>query len=110
MKNENKQAILDAFLFALWKTRAGYDIVDLQLTADQRTVVITYHTEGRAKIFRPAVARDEITARETGDLLRRAYHGSVGMMISAMAHRNDLSKEDIAQLYAILKEAEVDAE
>lgn len=46
MKNENKQAILDAFLFALWKTRAGYDIVDLQLTADQRTVVITYHTEG----------------------------------------------------------------
>jgi hypothetical protein len=31
------------------------------------------------------------------------------MMISAMAHRNDLSKEDIAQLYAILKEAEVDA-
>lgn len=46
MKNENKQAILDAFLFALWKTRAGYDIVDLQLTADQQTVVITYHTEG----------------------------------------------------------------
>ena len=46
MKNENKQAILDAFLFALWKTRAGYDIVDLQLTADQRTVVITYHTKG----------------------------------------------------------------
>lgn len=46
MKNENKQAILDALLFALWKTRAGYDIVDLQLTADQRTVVITYHTEG----------------------------------------------------------------
>lgn len=46
MKNENKQAILDALLFAIWKTRAGRDIVDLQLTADQRTVVITYHTEG----------------------------------------------------------------
>ena len=46
MKNENKQAILDALLFALWKTRAGRDIVDLQLTADQRTVVITYHTNG----------------------------------------------------------------
>jgi hypothetical protein len=44
--NENKQGILDALLFALWKTRAGRDIVDLQLTADQRTVVITYHTNG----------------------------------------------------------------
>lgn len=71
--------------------------------------LITYHTEGRAKIFRPTVTRDEVTARETESLLRRAYHGSVGLMISAMAHRKDLSKEDIAQLYAILKEAEVDA-
>jgi hypothetical protein len=44
--NENKQGILDALLFALWKTRAGRDVVDLQLTADQRTVVITYHTNG----------------------------------------------------------------
>lgn len=71
--------------------------------------LISYHTEGRTKIFRPTVTRDEVTAKETESLLRRAYHGSVGMMISAMAHRNDLSKEDIAQLYAILKEAEVDA-
>lgn len=44
--NENKQGILDALLFALCKTRAGRDVVDLQLTADQRTVVITYHTKG----------------------------------------------------------------
>ena len=43
---ENKQAILDTLVMTLWRTRAGRDIVDLQLTADQRTVVITYHTEG----------------------------------------------------------------
>jgi hypothetical protein len=44
--NENKQAILDTLVMTLWRTRAGRDIVDLQLTADQRTVVITYHTNG----------------------------------------------------------------
>lgn len=44
--NENKQAILDTLVMTLWRTRAGRDIVDLQLTADQRTVVITYHTKG----------------------------------------------------------------
>lgn len=71
--------------------------------------LITYHTEGRTKIFRPTVSRDEVAAKETDSLLRRAYQGSVGLMISAMARRNDLSKEDIAQLYAILQEAEVDA-
>ena len=44
--SENKQAILDTLVMTLWRTRAGRDIVDLQLTADQRTVVITYHTKG----------------------------------------------------------------
>ncbi len=69
--------------------------------------LITYRTEGRTKIFRPTISREEVTAQETQSLLRRAYNGSVGLLVSAMAHRNDLSKEDIAELYAILKEAEV---
>lgn len=68
--------------------------------------LITFHTEGRTKIFRSAVSREDVTARETDSLLKRAYNGSVGLLVSAMAQRNDLSKEDIAQLYAILKEAE----
>lgn len=70
--------------------------------------LITFHTEGRTKIFRTAVSREEVTAKETTSLLQRAYHGSVGLLVSAMARRNDLSKEDIDQLYVILKEAEED--
>jgi BlaI family penicillinase repressor len=68
--------------------------------------LITFHTEGRTKIFRPVVTRDEVAAHETTSLLQRAYNGSVGMLISAMAHRNDLTKADIDELYTILKEAE----
>ncbi len=68
--------------------------------------LITFHTEGRTKIFRPAVNREDITARETTSLLSRAYNGSIGMLVSAMAHHNQLSKADIEELYAILKEAE----
>ena len=71
--------------------------------------LITYHTEGRTKIFRPAVSREEVTARETDTLLNRAYHGSIGLLVSAMAHHNRLSKTDIEELYAILKEAEANA-
>ena len=70
--------------------------------------LITFHTEGRTKIFRSAVSREEVTAQETDSLLKRAYHGSIGLLVSAMAQRNDLSKADIDQLYAILKEAEGD--
>lgn len=68
--------------------------------------LITFHTQGRTKIFRPVVTRDEVAAYETTSLLKRAYHGSVGMLVNAMAHRNDLTKADIDELYAVLKEAE----
>lgn len=68
--------------------------------------LITFRTEGRAKVFRPVVTREEVTAHETTSLLQRAYNGSIGMLISAMAHRNNLTKADIDELYTILKDAE----
>jgi BlaI family penicillinase repressor len=71
--------------------------------------LIVFHTEGRTKIFHPAVSREDVTARETHSLLRRAYNGSVGLLVSAMADRHDLTKQDIDELYAILKQAEESA-
>ena len=68
--------------------------------------LITYETQGRTKIFAPAVSREEAVVRETDSLLRKAYNGSLGLLVSAMVHRNELSQEDLDELYAILKEAE----
>ena len=68
--------------------------------------LITFRTEGRAKVFRPVVTREEVTAHETTSLLQRAYNGSIGMLVNAMAQRNDLTKEDIEELYEILHKAE----
>ena len=71
--------------------------------------LITYHTEGRTKVFRAAVSREDVVAQETNSLLERAYRGSIGMMLSAMVSHKNLSKADIDELYAILKEAQEDA-
>ena len=71
--------------------------------------LITYHTEGRTKVFRAAVSREDVVAQETDSLLERAYRGSIGMMLSAMVSHKNLRKADIDELYAILKEAEEDA-
>lgn len=68
--------------------------------------LITYDTPGRAKVFRPVVQRGEVVAAQTDSLLRRAYHGSVGMMVSALVEGNNLSKSDLNELYAILQKAE----
>lgn len=68
--------------------------------------IITFVMRGRAKIFSPAVTREEVTTRETKKLLQRAYNGSVGLLVNAMARSNGLTREDIDEIYEILRKAE----
>ena len=72
--------------------------------------LIAYDTDGRTKLFRAAVDRENVVAQETDSLLDRAYRGSLGLMLSTMVNHKHLSKADIDELYAILKQAEEDAE
>ena len=71
--------------------------------------IITHTDSDRAKLFHPAVSQADAALRETRSLLNRAFHGSVGMMVSTLARRDGLTKADIDELYAILKQAEEDA-
>lgn len=71
--------------------------------------IISHTEQGRAKVFTPVLSREEVSSRETQSLLRRAYNGSIGMLVNAMTQRGDLTKADIDELYAILKKAEEDA-
>ena len=70
--------------------------------------ILRYEEQGRTKTFYPAISREAVTSRETKNLLQRAYHGSMGLLISAMAKTDGLTKADIDELYEILKEAEAD--
>ncbi len=72
--------------------------------------ILRYEEQGRTKIFYPAVSREDAAARETDSLLNRAFHGSIGLLVSNMARRNNLSKEDIDELYEILRQAKEDAQ
>ena len=68
--------------------------------------LVDYDTDGRTKLFRPAVSRENVVAQETDSLLNRAYRGSLGLMLSTMVNHKRLSKADIDELYAILRQAE----
>ena len=67
--------------------------------------LIDYEVSGRAKVFRAALAREDAAAAETDSLLERAFHGSVGLLVSPLAERNSLTRADINELYAILDRA-----
>lgn len=68
--------------------------------------LIDYEVEGRAKVFRAALAREDAAAEEAGSLLERAFHGSVGLLVSSLVERSSLSRAEIDELYAILDRAE----
>ena len=72
--------------------------------------LVGYETAGRTKVFRALLAREEAAAAETDSLLERAFHGSVGLLVSSLADRSSLTRADIQELYAILDRAEEDVE
>lgn len=61
---------------------------------------------GRGRAYTPLVDREQAAVAETRSFLDRVYQGSVGMMMSAMAQRRELSGQEIAELRAILDQAE----
>ena len=68
--------------------------------------LLSHELQGRAKLFQVAVRREDVVAAETESLLSRAYHGSVGLLVNALAEQQQLSRSDIEELYAILRKAE----
>ena len=61
---------------------------------------------GRGKSYAPAVEREQAVTAETHSFLDRVYQGSVGLMMSAMAKRQELSSDEVAELRAILDQIE----
>ena len=61
---------------------------------------------GRGKSYTPAVERERAVTAETRSFLDRVYQGSVGLMMSAMAKRQELTREEVAELRAILDQIE----
>lgn len=54
------------------------------------------------KMYSPKVKREDAVIRETDDFLSRVYKGSISVMMSSIAKKQDLSREEIDELYSIL--------
>ncbi len=58
------------------------------------------------KVYAPLLPREDAQRRTTEDFLHRVYHGSVSMLMSAITQKQELSRQEIDELYAILRQAE----
>ena len=61
---------------------------------------------GDGKSYSPLVARGDVVTRETENFIERVYKGSVSLMMSEIASSQELSQDEIDELYEILRRAE----
>ena len=62
----------------------------------------------RAKLYYPDWKREDVEIQETEEFLNKVFHGKIGLMVNAMVQQNALSRQEISELYQILKEQESD--
>lgn len=67
---------------------------------------ICYEDGGRAKLYYPKIDRNEAALQETEEFLDKVFDGRMGLMLNTMVEQQALSKEEIAEMYEILRRAE----
>jgi BlaI family penicillinase repressor len=65
--------------------------------------VLAHEEEGRRYRYRPAVARADYVAQESGRLIDRMFGGKVTPLVAHLAERDRLTEADIAEIEALLK-------
>jgi BlaI family transcriptional regulator, penicillinase repressor len=66
--------------------------------------VLTHEEDGRRYLYRPAIAREDYVAAESGRLLDRMFGGRLTPLVAQLAARDKLSAADIEEIEALLKE------
>lgn len=67
---------------------------------------VSSNSDGSKKVFCAVLRRDDAAMQETESFLGRVYQGSLSLMVNAMTKKKALSKNEIQELYDLLKELE----
>lgn len=67
---------------------------------------LKYSQEGKHYLYRPAVGEKDCARAEADSFLGRVFGGALTPMLAHFLEREDLSKEQIEQLRAVLDKAE----
>lgn len=63
---------------------------------------VTYDMQGRTKYYSAVPKKTEVVIESTRNVLERFFDGKMGKMVSYMADVNQLTEEDVDELYSLL--------
>ena len=95
-------------MVAALKTKAGWakSTSTTMISRMEKKGLIHCNENEKPKYYYPMIQRENAVAQETRSFLDRVYRGSVGMLLNNAVQHQELSQEEINQLYAILQKAE----
>lgn len=64
---------------------------------------VTAETDGRRFIYRPAIERKTIAARQADRLVDRLFGGRVSPLVAQLAEERDIDPADLAELEALVR-------
>ena len=68
--------------------------------------LISCDESGAVLTYSPLVRREDAVYRETNSFIDRVYKGSVSLLINNLTQKQKLSRQDIDELYELLRRAE----
>ena len=66
---------------------------------------IAYREGIKAREYYPLLKRDEVVESETSSFINRIYNGSLGLMVNTLVKKQEISDEEMEELYRIIKKA-----
>ena len=66
--------------------------------------IIAHEEDGRRYRYRPLVAREDYVSGESRKLIDRLFGGRLTPLVAHLAERDELTRDDIAEIEALLKE------
>ena len=106
---ENGQAtVRDVYETLLSKERIAYTTVATMLNSLEEKGFLRHDVDGRTYIYKPLVAKEEVSQGMLQDLLERLFDGSTEMLLNTLIKVKDLNEDDLEQLWQrIVFESEV---
>lgn len=80
--------------------------VFMMLSRMEKKGAVRFEEGGKAKLFYPVWDKKAAAISETESFLSRVYGGSLRLMLSSLVDQKALTKEDLEELYLILKKTE----
>jgi predicted transcriptional regulator len=70
--------------------------------------VVSFEKRQRQYLYYPLIAREDYTKKETSSFVSRLFKGKIAPMVAGFANQNELTKQDVSELKALIEKWEKD--